>query len=57
MTVAINSHGLRDGEYALEPTRGKKRMLVLGDSFAWGFGVEREEVFCEVIERRRPNWE
>jgi len=55
--VEINSDGLRDVEYPRERTPGKRRMLLLGDSFGWGFGVEREEVFAERIEARHPEWE
>jgi hypothetical protein len=55
--VAISSQGLRDREYPLERTPGKRRMLVLGDSFAWGFGVEQDEAFSERIEARHPGWE
>ncbi len=54
--VANNSRGLRDDEYPLERT-DRKRMLVLGDSFAWGFGVEHQERFSEVLERSQPDWE
>jgi hypothetical protein len=54
--VRINSHGQRDDEYPLERT-SRHRMLVLGDSFAWGFGVEHRERFDEIIERRHPGWE
>lgn len=32
-------------------------MLVLGDSFGWGFGVEQDERFSEILERRHPDWE
>lgn len=54
--VKLNSHGMRDKEYPLERTE-KGRILVLGDSFGWGFGVEHEEIFSEIIERRHPEWE
>lgn len=54
--VRINSHGMRDDEYPVERT-GRRRMMVLGDSFGWGFGVEHRERFSEIIERRRPGWE
>lgn len=55
--VRINSDGLRDREYPVERVPGKHRMLVLGDSFAWGYGVEQQEVFSELIEKSRPDWE
>lgn len=54
--VRINSQGLRDDEYPLSRT-GKKRMLILGDSFGWGFGVEHDEIFCEILESKHPDWE
>ena len=54
--VAINSHGMRDDEYSIERT-DKKRMLVLGDSFGWGFGVEHQERFSEMLEKKHRNWE
>jgi len=55
--VEINSEGLRDRDYPLGRVPGKHRMLVLGDSFAWGYGVEQNERFSEVIEKSRPDWE
>lgn len=55
--VAINSMGLRDTEYGAEPAPGKRRVIVLGDSFGWGFGVEREQIFCELIEAERDDLE
>lgn len=54
--VSTNTMGLRDQEYPLERT-GKKRMLVLGDSFVWGFGVQGPERFTEILEQRHPDWE
>jgi lysophospholipase L1-like esterase len=54
--VAINSQGMRDSEYSIERT-GKRRMLVLGDSFGWGFGVEHHERFSEILENAHPDWE
>lgn len=48
--VKINSKGLRDKEYDYGRSNGKKRILVLGDSLAWGYGVEQEETFSERLE-------
>jgi hypothetical protein len=56
-TVSINSHGLRDREYALARSGDARRMLVLGDSMAWGWGVEADQIFCERLEARHPDWE
>ena len=55
--VKINQAGLRDDDYATEKTPGVFRILVLGDSFAWGFGVEKDEIFCERIEQRNTTTE
>ncbi len=54
--VRINSKGLRDNEYDYVRTR-KKRMLVLGDSYGWGFGVEHSEIFSSLLEQRYADWE
>lgn len=54
--VEINSFGLRDREYAIERNE-KKRMLVLGDSYGWGFGVNNNEIFTELLEEKHPDWE
>ncbi len=49
--VKINSQGLRDMEYSIEKPADSFRVAVLGDSFTWGFGVENEEIYTEVLER------
>jgi len=48
--VKINSHGFRDSEYPIAKT-GRYRMVVLGDSIAFGNGVAIEDAFSEVLER------
>jgi hypothetical protein len=55
--VSMNSHGLRDKEYSLQRPEDKNRLLVLGDSFGWGFGVEHEQIFTEILEKKHPDWE
>ncbi|MBW2524483.1 MAG: hypothetical protein JRI23_09920 [Deltaproteobacteria bacterium] len=45
--VRVNSLGLRDDEASLE----QPRIIVLGDSFAMGWGVEQEQSFPELLER------
>jgi lysophospholipase L1-like esterase len=48
----INSQGLRDVERPVEKPAGTQRIAVLGDSIAFGFGVEREQAFPALLERR-----
>jgi hypothetical protein len=57
IAVSINQKGLRDRDYSYERTSEKKRILVLGDSFVWGFGVEQDQIFTEQLEDLLPNVE
>lgn len=47
--ISINSHGLRDDEIGYA-RNFKNRILLLGDSFGWGFGINREFRMSELIE-------
>ena len=59
--LTINSQGLRDREYAYVKPAGTGRILVLGDSFTWGYGVSDADIFTELLERqlasREPAWQ
>jgi len=48
--VKINQHGLRDRDHSYEKEPGTKRILVLGDSFVWGYGVNGDEVLTRRME-------
>ncbi|MCB9799750.1 MAG: SGNH/GDSL hydrolase family protein [Candidatus Omnitrophica bacterium] len=48
--IKTNSQGLRDEEYALENTTGKKRLLLLGDSLTAGFEVEKPYTIDSQLE-------
>ncbi|MFN0149241.1 MAG: SGNH/GDSL hydrolase family protein [bacterium] len=50
-TVTINSKGLRGREIPYERTPGKARIALLGDSFAWGFGVSDDDALAPQLER------
>lgn len=48
--VKQNEYGFRGSAYPFGRT-AKERLVVLGDSFTWGFGVEDDEIFTSIIER------
>lgn len=50
ITVHINDKGLRDREHTYERPGNTPRILVMGDSFAWGYGVEEPERFSQRLE-------
>ena len=49
--VRINAEGLRDRSHPYSRPDGRQRILVLGDSFAWGYGVEESERFSQRLEQ------
>jgi hypothetical protein len=56
-----NARGYRDNEHPTAKPPGVRRMLSLGDSFAWGAGVEFEDAYPQRLERglsrrRREPW-
>jgi hypothetical protein len=58
----MNSRGYRDRERAIPKPAGVHRVLSLGDSFAWGFGVEYDDAYPQRVERglvrhREEPWE
>jgi hypothetical protein len=48
--VELNSHGLRDDEIPYDKPAGEKRILVLGDSVTFGWGVSQGETFSDRME-------
>jgi lysophospholipase L1-like esterase len=48
--VRTNSRGLRDREFSLERRPGVRRILMLGDSLTFGWGVPLEDTFSKRIE-------
>lgn len=50
--VSINSAGLRDREYSKEKSSNTYRVLVLGNSCTYGWGVGQEDTYPKVLERK-----
>jgi len=55
INIKNNSLGFRDEEHSIEKT--KSRVAVLGDSFVWGYDVEANERFTNLIKNYEVlNW-
>lgn len=55
--VKINSAGFRDKDIDLERQPDKTRILVLGDSLVWGFGVNGDDTVTSQLEKISPQIE
>ncbi len=55
--VDINAQGFRGPVATPVRDPSKKRVLVIGDSFVWGFGVEQEETFVSRMAEQCPELE
>lgn len=49
--VTTNREGLRWREHSIEKPEGRRRLLVLGDSVVFGWGVEQEQIFPACLQR------
>ena len=50
VTYTINEDGFRGGTAAVPKPRGTRRVMFLGDSFTFGWGVNDEETFSRQLE-------
>ena len=50
--IRTNADGLRDVEHSLEKEHGTLRILGIGDSFTFGWGVPLEDAFMKQLEKQ-----
>jgi lysophospholipase L1-like esterase len=50
--VSINRLGLRDGDVAIPKPAGTLRVVAVGDSVTFGYGVRLEDTWVKTLERR-----
>ena len=50
--VKINSQGLRGPEVLYENPMARPRIMMIGDSFTFGFGVDQQDSYCGIIRNR-----
>ena len=56
-SIRTNSQNMRnDEDFTIEPT-GKKRLLIVGDSYSFGHGVSNEDTFAYRLKEYLPDWE
>lgn len=52
--INVNSSGFRGPELARDKTAGRKRIVFVGDSFTFGWGVNEEETFVSLLQKDQP---
>lgn len=52
VNVSINQNGLRDKPFNQTPPQGTVRILVIGDSFTYGYGLNASQRFTDIVEKR-----
>ncbi len=61
--VQLNRLGFRDTDHTLQPPAGTRRLLLIGDSFAYGDGIDRtenrfgEELASDIARATGTAWE
>lgn len=48
--LRMNNIGMRDDDVAIPKPPGRKRVIVIGDSFMEGWGCQRGEIFTDLLE-------
>lgn len=48
--ISINSHGFRGPEFSMSKPEGARRIMIIGDSFTFGMGVNSEDTYAKQLE-------
>jgi hypothetical protein len=57
-SIRTNSHGMRnDRDFAFEPTPGRPRLMIVGDSYSFGHGVSNEQTYAYQLASMLPDWD
>ena len=52
VSVNISDAGIRDRDYPVQTPEGTYRIVAVGDSFTFGWGVENEQAWPKVLQRQ-----
>lgn len=50
LPIAQNAGGFRDRDHEIAKPKGVMRVLCLGDSFTWGWGLKEDSIYTHVLE-------
>lgn len=53
--VRINEHGMRGVSVSVDKPVDNKRVLILGDSNTFGYGLQEEDIFATRLSKRLPS--
>jgi lysophospholipase L1-like esterase len=57
VTIAHRENGFRRHEYENRAPNARRRILVFGDSFTWGWGVGQGKVFTDLMNQLMPDYQ
>jgi len=57
ISYQINSFGIRDAEYQIPKPQNTYRILIIGDSFVYGEGVDIENVWVKILENKLQHFD
>ncbi len=56
--IKTNAQHMRnEKEFSKKPEPGRRRLLIVGDSFSFGYGVANVETFAYQLAGRMPDWD